>query len=97
MIISKEIESKIKPSITKNQMASLGNPTEHLTNNQHHNASHSAQKTDKKGKVPNSFGEDNTSITWESDIDATRTYKPRQTTENKDIELLLPMIRMALL
>lgn len=63
MIISKEIESKIKPSITKNQMASLGNPTEYLTNNQHHNASHSAQKTDKKGKVPNSFGEDNTSIT----------------------------------
>lgn len=66
MIISKEIESKIKPSITKNQMASLGNPTEHLTNNQHQHASHSAKKTDKRGKVPNSFGEANTAINMRS-------------------------------
>lgn len=76
MVISKEIESKIKPSITKNQMASLRNPTEHLTNNQNQQASHSAKKTDKKGKVPNSFGEANTAITWEPDIDATRICKP---------------------
>ena len=63
MRISKEIESKIKPSITKNQMASLRNPTKHLMKNQNQQASHSAKKTDKKGKVPNSFGKANTAIT----------------------------------